>query len=128
VADRANERIHIFSPEGDFLGMWTGMGGPNDITRGKDGNFYIAEQEDSDKPGQVCVRNANGAVLSRMERRHGPRRRRRLAQRHLRQIDPGPQRGQVRARRVSANVSFVGVNALIVTGPTFISARDPYCY
>ena len=30
--------------------MWTDMGGPNDITRGKDGNFYIAEQEDGDKP------------------------------------------------------------------------------
>jgi len=39
VADRANKRIQIFSPEGDFLGMWTGMGGPNDITRGKDGMF-----------------------------------------------------------------------------------------
>jgi hypothetical protein len=23
--------------------MWTGMSGPNDITRGKDGNFYVAE-------------------------------------------------------------------------------------
>ena len=32
VADRANQRIQIFSPDGDFLGQWTGMGGPNDIT------------------------------------------------------------------------------------------------
>jgi len=46
------------------------MGGPNDITRGKDGNFYIAEQEDDGKPAQVCVRDANGAVLARMESRH----------------------------------------------------------
>jgi hypothetical protein len=37
----------------DFLGMWTDMSGPNDITRGKDGNFYIAEQEDGDKPAYV---------------------------------------------------------------------------
>jgi hypothetical protein len=29
------------------------MSGPNDITRGKDGNFYIAEQEDGDKPAYV---------------------------------------------------------------------------
>jgi len=50
--------------------MWTGMGGPNDITRGKNGNFYIAEQEDDGKPAQVCVRDANGAVLARMESRH----------------------------------------------------------
>jgi DNA-binding beta-propeller fold protein YncE len=70
VADRANKRIQIFSPDGDFLGQWTGMGGPNDISRGKDGNFYIAEQEDEGKPAYVCVRDAQGEVLARMESRH----------------------------------------------------------
>jgi DNA-binding beta-propeller fold protein YncE len=70
VADRSNKRIQIFTPEGDFLGIWTGMGGPNDITRGKDGNFYIAEQEDGGKPAQICVRDANGTVLAHMESRH----------------------------------------------------------
>jgi len=70
VADRSNKRIQIFSPEGDFLGQWTGMGGPNDISRGKDGNYYIAEQEDDGKPAYVCVRDANGAVLARLESRH----------------------------------------------------------
>src|SRR6202047_3104312 len=70
VADRANKRIQIFTPEGGFLGMWTGMGGPNDITRGKDGTFTIAEQEDGGKPAQVCVRDPNGAVLVRFDSRH----------------------------------------------------------
>jgi DNA-binding beta-propeller fold protein YncE len=70
VADRSNKRIQIFTPEGEFLGQWTGMGGPNDITRGKDGNFYIAEQEDEGKPAQVCVRDGQGKVLARMESRH----------------------------------------------------------
>jgi DNA-binding beta-propeller fold protein YncE len=70
VADRSNKRIQIFSPDGDFLGMWTGMGGPNDITRGKDGNFYIAEQEDEGRPAYVCVRDPNGTVLARLESRH----------------------------------------------------------
>ncbi len=70
VADRANKRIQIFSPDGDFLGQWTGMGGPNDITRGKDGTFTIAEQEDGDKPAYVCVRDAKGNVLVRLESRH----------------------------------------------------------
>lgn len=70
VADRANRRIQIFTPDGDFLGMWTGMGGPNDITRGKDGNYYIAEQEYDDKPAYVCVRDGDGNVLARMESRH----------------------------------------------------------
>ena len=62
VADRSNKRIQIFTPEGDYIGQWTGMGGPNDITRGKDGNFYIAEQEDDGKPAQVCVRDGQGNV------------------------------------------------------------------
>jgi DNA-binding beta-propeller fold protein YncE len=70
VADRSNKRIQIFSPDGDFLGQWTGMGGPNDISRGKDGNFYIAEQEDDGKPAYVTVRDPQGNVLARMESRH----------------------------------------------------------
>ena len=46
------------------------MGGPNDITRGKDGNYYIAEQELDGKPAQVCVRDPNGTVLVRFDSRH----------------------------------------------------------
>jgi hypothetical protein len=70
IADRSNKRIQIFTPEGEFLGQWTGMGGPNDISRGKDGNYYIAEQEDDGKPAQVCVRDGQGNVLARMPSRH----------------------------------------------------------
>ena len=70
VADRANKRIQIFTPEGGFLGMWTGMGGPNDITRGKDGNFVIAEQENGGDPAYVTVRDPQGTVLARMASRH----------------------------------------------------------
>ena len=70
VADRSNKRIQIFTPDGQYLGEWTGMGGPNDITRGKDGNFYIAEQEDGSNPAYVCVRDGRGNVLARMESRH----------------------------------------------------------
>jgi sugar lactone lactonase YvrE len=70
IADRANKRIQIFTPEGAFLGMWTGMGGPNDITLGSDGLFYIAEQEDDGKPAYICVRDGEGHVLTRMETRH----------------------------------------------------------
>ena len=70
VADRANRRIQIFSPDGKFLDQWTGMGGPNDISRGADGTFYIAEQEHDGKPAYICVRDVNGAVLTRLESRH----------------------------------------------------------
>lgn len=70
VADRGNKRIQIFTPDGEFLGQWTGMGGPNDIALGRDGNFYIAEQEDGDKPACICVRDPQGNVLVRLETRH----------------------------------------------------------
>jgi DNA-binding beta-propeller fold protein YncE len=70
VADRANKRIQIFTPEGEYLGEWTGMGGPNDISRGQDGNFYIAEQEDAGNPAYVTVRGPDGTVLAKMASRH----------------------------------------------------------
>jgi hypothetical protein len=70
IADRANKRFQIFTPEGEYLGQWTGMGGPNDIARAKDGTSYIAEQEEGDKPAYVCVRDKEGTVLTRLETRH----------------------------------------------------------
>ncbi len=70
VADRSNKRIQIFTPEGQYLGEWTGMGGPNDISRGKDGNWYIAEQEDSGNPAYCTVRSPSGEVLAKLASRH----------------------------------------------------------
>ena len=54
------------------------MGGHNNIARGKDGNFYIAEQEDAGKPAYACVRDGQGNVLARLESRHVHRCRRKL--------------------------------------------------
>jgi hypothetical protein len=70
VADRANRRIQIFTPDGQYISEWTGMGGPNDISRGKDGNFYIAEQEDGGNPSYCTVRDPQGNVLAKMASRH----------------------------------------------------------
>src|ERR671929_149487 len=70
VADRSNKRIQRFTPDGEYLGEWTGMGGPNDISRGKDGNFYIAEQEDAGNPAYVTVRDPRGNVLAKLASRH----------------------------------------------------------
>ncbi len=70
IADRANRRIKLLTPDGQLLGMWTGMGGPNDISLGKDGIFYIAEQEYDDKPAYICLRDNAGNVLTRLETRH----------------------------------------------------------
>jgi hypothetical protein len=70
VADRSNRRIQHFTPDGDYLGEWTGMGGPNDISRGTDGNYYIAEQEADGNPAYCTVRSPKGEVLAKMESRH----------------------------------------------------------
>jgi DNA-binding beta-propeller fold protein YncE len=70
IADRANKRFQIFTPEGEYLGQWTEMGGPNDIARSREGISYIAEQEDGDKPAYICIRDKDGNVITRMETRH----------------------------------------------------------
>jgi sugar lactone lactonase YvrE len=70
VSDRANSRVQIFTPDGKFIGMWTGMGGPNDMARDKNGIFYLLEQATATSKPSVSVRDANGAVLTRWEMPH----------------------------------------------------------
>lgn len=70
VCDRSNRRVQIFSADGEFISMWTGMGGPNDIARDKDGVFYICEQEADGAPAFICIRDGAGTVLARWETRH----------------------------------------------------------
>ncbi|MCH7472851.1 hypothetical protein IIA79_07870, partial [bacterium] len=60
VCDRANRRVQIFSPDGEFITMWTGMGGPDNIVRDQDGIFYIAEQEDETGEPHVSIWDENG--------------------------------------------------------------------
>jgi DNA-binding beta-propeller fold protein YncE len=70
VCDRGNRRIQIFSPEGEFITMWSDMGGPNDIARDSDGVFYICEQEADGNPPRLCIRDGDGTVLARWDIRH----------------------------------------------------------
>ena len=73
VCDRGNRRVQIFSADGKFISMWTGMSGPNHIARDKDGIFYICEQKADGAPGFVSIRDGEGTVLARWESRqvHG---------------------------------------------------------
>jgi hypothetical protein len=70
VSDRANCRVQIFSADGKFIGMWTGMGGPNDMARDKDGTFYLCEQATPTSKHAISVRDSNGTVLTRWEMPH----------------------------------------------------------
>jgi DNA-binding beta-propeller fold protein YncE len=43
VSDRENERAQIFDSAGEFVGIWPGLNCPNNIVRGTDGYYYVAE-------------------------------------------------------------------------------------
>lgn len=67
VSDRANARVQIFTPDGKFTGMWTGMGGANDMARDENGIFYLCEQATPTSKPAISVRDGNGAVLAGWE-------------------------------------------------------------
>jgi DNA-binding beta-propeller fold protein YncE len=78
VADRENDRIQIFDPEGDFLEEWTDVQRPTNIALDADGRIYVSElwrpagdeslrlgRIDEDRPGRVSVYEPGGRVLGR---------------------------------------------------------------
>jgi DNA-binding beta-propeller fold protein YncE len=69
VADRANNRIQIFTPEGEFLDMWTGFGHPTKIYVDQENVMYVAELDD-----RVTILDLEGNILGRWggERTHEP--------------------------------------------------------
>jgi streptogramin lyase len=70
VCDRANRRVQVFSPEGEFITMWTGMGGPDNLVRDDEGIFYLAEQADESGHSHCSIWDADGNVLERWPIRH----------------------------------------------------------
>ena len=71
VCDRANRRVQIFSPDGEYITSWTeGMGGPDDISRDQVGVFYVAEQEVDGGSPYVSLWQADGTLITRWEIRH----------------------------------------------------------
>jgi len=55
VADRENDRIQIFSREGQYLDMWTHVQRPTDISFDREGRVYVSELWW--KPGEVSFTN-----------------------------------------------------------------------
>ena len=59
VADRENNRIQIFSPEGEFLSQWTGLARPCDIYIDRDEVVFVGELD-----AFMSIFNISGELLS----------------------------------------------------------------
>lgn len=60
VADRGNGRIQHFTPDGGYLGQWTGLGMPQGIVVTREGEVVVAEGT-----GAISVLSLDGEVLCR---------------------------------------------------------------
>ncbi len=69
VADRENNRIQIFTPDGTYITTWTGFLRPTKLFVDKEDIMYVAELED-----RVSIVDLQGNVIGRFgsERSHDP--------------------------------------------------------
>jgi DNA-binding beta-propeller fold protein YncE len=78
VADRENDRVQIFSPEGRFLEQWTDVQRPTNFDFDREGRIYVSElwwpigqrsqmhgEIREDQPGRVSVFDSEGRLLAR---------------------------------------------------------------
>jgi DNA-binding beta-propeller fold protein YncE len=78
VCDRENDRLQIFSPDGEYLQSWTDVRRPTQLYIDREGITYVAELAwhvgdrsavrgaiEALEPGRVSVYDPSGAVLAR---------------------------------------------------------------
>jgi DNA-binding beta-propeller fold protein YncE len=67
VCDRENNRIQVFSADGQFLSMWSDMRRPLDISIDRDGIFYISEGGVSGLSPRISLMDKQGNVVARWD-------------------------------------------------------------
>jgi DNA-binding beta-propeller fold protein YncE len=78
VADRENDRVQIYTADGQFVDEWTDVQRPTNVAFDKEGRAYVSElwwrvgqksmmhgDVTTDKPGRVVVFDPHGKVLAR---------------------------------------------------------------
>ena len=86
VCDRENNRIQLFTGDGEYLGMWTDLARPCDIYVDAEGIVYVVELD-----AFMTILNMDGEVLAKMDvgGAGGPRGMGRLPRRLVRRPQPG---------------------------------------
>ena len=67
LCDRENNRIQVFSADGQFRAMWSDMRRPLDISMDQDGIFYISEGGANGLPPRVSLMDKDGHVVARWD-------------------------------------------------------------
>ena len=78
VADRENDRLQIFSPEGEFLDQWTHLQRPTGVCMDREGRIYVSNlwwrvgqfsfvhgPIRHDLPGHITILSPEGGILLR---------------------------------------------------------------
>jgi DNA-binding beta-propeller fold protein YncE len=67
LCDRENNRMQVFSADGQFLAMWPDLRRPLDISIGQDGLFYISEGGVNGLSPRVSIMDKQGHVVARWD-------------------------------------------------------------
>jgi DNA-binding beta-propeller fold protein YncE len=67
VCDRENNRIQVFSADGQFLTIWPDLRRPLDISRDRDGLLYVSEGGVSGLSPRISVMDRQGGVVARWD-------------------------------------------------------------
>jgi DNA-binding beta-propeller fold protein YncE len=67
LCDRENNRMQIYSPDGEFLTMWEDMRRPLDISVDSEANLVISEGGANGMPPRVSIMDPDGNVLARWD-------------------------------------------------------------
>ena len=67
VCDRENNRVQVFSADGQFLTMWTDLRRPLDISMDRDGILYISEGGVDGLSPRMSLMDKHGHVVARWD-------------------------------------------------------------